>query len=94
MSITFLPLALEMGILAGLAVATAGYIQAYAKVDKDGKREKFSVDKFSTTVLIGAVAGGVMGFFGEFESTFSLFLINAGIVAIVGSLVKAFLHIK
>ncbi|MBT4870227.1 MAG: hypothetical protein HON47_01500 [Candidatus Diapherotrites archaeon] len=92
--ITFLPLELEMGLLAGLAVAIAGYVQAYSKVNTDGTREKFSVDKFVTTVLIGGGAGLVLAFVGNFQGTLSLFLINAGIVAIVGSLIKAFLRIK
>jgi hypothetical protein len=94
MAFTFLPLEIELGLLAGLAVAASGYIQAYSKKDKDGKREKFSVDKFFTTVFIGGLAGLVLSFFGTFESTISIFLVNAGIVAIVGSLVKAFLRIK
>ena len=92
--ITFFPLELEMGLLAGLAVAIAGYIQAYSKIDKTGTREKFSVDKFVTTVLIGGAAGFCLAFIGNFQGTISLFLINAGIVAIVGSLIKAFLRIK
>ena len=92
--ITILPLEIEMGILAGLAVALSGYIQAYSHKDKDGKREKFNVDKFTTTVLIGGVSGACLSYVGTFEGTISLFLINAGIVAIVGSLVKAFLRLK
>ena len=92
--ITFLPLEIEMGILAGLAVASSGYIQAYSNKDKDGKHEKFSIDKFTTTVLIGGGAGLSLAFIGHFQGTVSLFLVNAGIVAIVGSLIKAFLRLK
>jgi len=93
-SFTFLPLEVEMGLLAGLAVAISGYIQAYSKKKKDGAREKFSADKFITTVLIGGVAGATLAFFGTLQGTLELFLVNAGIVAIVGSLIKAFLRIK
>lgn len=92
--ITFLPLELEMGILAGLAVAISGYIQAYSKKTEDGKHEKFSADKFVTTVLIGGAAGLALAFIGQFDGAVTLFLVNAGIVAIVGSLIKAFLRIK
>jgi len=92
--LTLLPLELEMGILAGFAVAISGYIQAYSKPDKDGNREKFSFDKFVTTVLIGGAAGLSLAFIGNFEGTISLFLVNAGIIAIVGSLIKAFLRMK
>ena len=92
--VTFLPLELEMGLLAGFAVAISGYIQAYSKKDKEGNREKFSVDKFVTTVLIGGAAGLCLAFIGQFDGAVSLFLINAGIVAIVGSLIKAFLRMK
>ncbi|MFA5764392.1 MAG: hypothetical protein WC915_06300 [archaeon] len=92
--ITILPLEIEMGILAGLAVATSGYIQAYSYKDKDGKHEKFSIDKFTTTVLIGGLSGAFLSYIGTFEGTLSLFLINAGIVAIIGSLIKAFLRLK
>ena len=92
--ISFLPLELEMGLLAGLAVAFSGYVQAYSKKDKDGNREKFSVDKFVTTTLIGGGAGLCLAFIGNFDGAISLFLVNAGIVAIVGSLIKAFLRIK
>ena len=92
--ITFLPLEIEMGLLAGLAVATSGYIQAYSNKDKNGNHEKFSVDKFTTTVLIGGGTGVILAYIGSFEGTLSLFLINAGIVAIVGSLIKAILRIK
>jgi hypothetical protein len=91
---TILPIELEMGLLAGLAVAISGYIQAYSKKDKDGNREKFSIDKFFTTILIGGAVGIVLAYFGTFQGTLSLFLINAGIVAIVGSLIKAILRIK
>ena len=91
---TTFPLELEMGLLAGLAVAIAGYIQAYSKRDAEGKREKFSIDKFVTTVLIGGAAGLCLAFIGTFEGAISLFLVNAGIVAIVGSLIKAFLRLK
>jgi hypothetical protein len=91
---TFLPVAIEMGILAGFAVAISGYIQAYSTKDKDGNREKFSIDKFTTTVLIGGASGAGLAFIGSFEGTLSLFLINAGIIAIVGSLIKAFLRLK
>jgi hypothetical protein len=90
----FLPLELEMGLLAGFAVAFSGYIQAYSKKDDKGVREKFSVDKFLATVIIGGCAGLFLGFVGTFEGTISIFLVNAGIVAIVGSLIKAFLRIK
>jgi hypothetical protein len=89
----FLPLELEMGLLAGLAVAVSGYIQAYSKKDDKGNREKFNVDKFFTTIIIGGVVGLGLAFVGSFENTMSIFLINAGIVAIVGSLVKAILRI-
>ena len=92
--ISFLPLELEMGLLAGLAVAFSGYVQAYSKKDKDGNREKFSVDKFVTTTLIGGGAGLWLAFIGNFDGAISLFLVNAGIVAIVGSLIKAFLRLK
>jgi hypothetical protein len=92
--ITFFPIELEMGLLAGLAVAISGYVQAYSHIDKDGNREKFSFDKFITTVLIGGGAGICLAFIGQFQGTISLFLINAGIVAIVGSLIKAFLRLK
>jgi len=91
---SLLPLSIELGILAGLAVAIAGYIQAYSKKDEEGKREKFSVDKFTVTVIIGALVGGMMAFVSDIDYAVSIFLINAGIVAIVGSLVKAFLRIK
>jgi len=92
--VTFLPLELEMGILAGLAVAISGYIQAYSKKTTDGSHEKFSADKFVTTVLIGGAAGLCLAFIGQFDGAVTLFLVNAGIVAIVGSLIKAFLRMK
>jgi len=91
---TFLPLEIELGLFAGLAVAMSGYIQAYTKVDEKGNREKFSADKFFSTILIGGVIGAILGYIGSFEGTVSMFLIDAGIVAIVGSLIKAFLRIK
>jgi hypothetical protein len=91
---TFLPLEVELGLLAGLAVAGSGYIQAYSKVDEKGNREKFSLDKFASTVLIGIVIGAVLGYIGTIEGTVSMFLVDAGIVAIVGSLIKAFLRVK
>ena len=55
MAFTLLPLEIELGLLAGLAVAATGYIQAYSKVDKEGNREKFSIDKFFITVFIGGL---------------------------------------
>lgn len=94
MGIIFLPLEIELGILAGLAVAVSGYLQAHSKVDEKGNREKFSVDKFTITVLIGGVVGATLGYIGSFEGALGMLLIDAGIVAIVGSLVKALLNIK
>lgn len=93
-SISFLPLELEMGFLAGLAVAISGYIKAYSKKDDKGTREKFDFEKFLTTIMIGGVAGLFLAFIGSFQSAMSLFLINAGIVAIVGSLIKAMLRFR
>ena len=90
---SLLPLSLELGILAGLAVAISGYIQAYAKVDEKGNREKFSIDKFTYTIIIGAVIGGIMAFASDMDYGITLFLVDAGIVAIVGSLIKAMLHL-
>ncbi len=89
-----LPLELEMGLLAGFAVAVSGYIQAYSKKDDNGNREKFSTDKFCATVIIGGLAGLFLAFIGSFNDTLTIFLVNAGIIAIVGSLIKAFLRIK
>lgn len=88
----FLPLEIELGVLAGLTVAVSGYLQAYAKVDKDGKREKFSIDKFTITVLLGLVAGGLLGSINMVDSGIAIFLASAGIVAIIDSLVKTFLR--
>ncbi len=91
---SILPIELEMGLLAGFAVATTGYIQAYSKKDEKGNREKFSIDKFFMTIIIGGLAGIFLAFIGSFENSMNLFLINAGIVAIVGSLIKAVLRLK
>lgn len=88
----FLPLEIELGVLAGLAVAVSGYLQAYSKVDDKGNREKFSIDKFTTTVLIGVVAGGFLASINLPNSSISIFLASAGIVAIVDSLIKSFLR--
>jgi len=92
--ITLLPIEIELGLMAGLAVAASGYIQAYSKKDEKGVREKFSLDKFVTTIIIGGAVGAVLAFIGSFEGTIAMFLIDAGIVAIVGSLVKAFMRMK
>lgn len=92
MVFNILPVDIELGILAGLAVAISGYLQAYSKKDKDGKREAFSIDKFSTTVLIGAIAGGIMAYLSIFDGALTIFLTSAGIVAIVDSLIKTFLR--
>lgn len=92
--LNILPLELEMGLLAGFAIASSGYIQAYSKKGCDGKREKFDIDKFFTTVLIGGAVGLLLAFVGSFEGAINLFLVNAGIVSIVSSLIKAFLRIK
>ncbi len=86
------PLEVELGILAGLAVAVSGYLQAFSKSDSSGKREKFSIDKFTTTVLIGVLAGGLISFVNLNGSAVTIFLSSAGIVAIVDSLVKVFLR--
>lgn len=88
------PLEIEIGILAGLAVAVAGYLQAYSKMDDKGSRENFSIDKFTTTVLIGVIAGGFLASINLPDSSISIFLASAGIVAIVDSLVKSFLRIN
>ena len=92
MFLDFLPLDIELGILAGLAVAISGYLQAYSKVDKGGKREKFSIDKFTITVLLGVIAGGLLSSINMIDSGVAIFLASAGIVAIVDSLVKTFLR--
>ena len=91
---TILPLDIELGIFAGLAVAMAGYLQAYSKKNDKGEREKFSINKFLTTVFIGAVIGGGMTFLSTVDSAVMTFLSTAGIIVIVESIIKAFLRMK
>jgi hypothetical protein len=89
MVFNILPPDIELGILAGFAVAISGYLQAYSK----DKKEKFSIDKFTTTVVIGAIAGGLMASFTLVNSSIAIFLTSAGIVAIVDSLVKTIIRV-
>jgi len=86
-----LPLSIELGLLAGLAVAASGYFQEYSKGDK---AEKFNVDKFTLTVLMGGGIGAVMAFVSELDYALTLFFVNAGIVAIIGSFIKSILRMK
>jgi len=91
---TLLPIEIELGIFAGLAVAMAGYIKAYSKVDDKGKREKFDLEKFLTTVLIGAIVGGGVSMIGQMDAAANIFLASMGATIIVDDLIKAFLRIK
>jgi prolipoprotein diacylglyceryltransferase len=91
---TILPFDIEMGILAGLAVAIAGYLQAYSKSDEKGIHEKFSLEKFVTTVLLGALLGGAISYVSLMDGAVTVFLATAGSVTIVESLVKAFLRLE
>ena len=61
---SLLPLSIELGLLAGLAVAAAGYFKEYSKGDK---AEKFSVNKFILTVMMGGVIGAAMAFISEID---------------------------
>ena len=88
---SLLPLSIELGILAGLAVAAAGYFQEQSKGDK---AEKFSIDKFTLTVVMGGVIGAIMAFISEIDYAITLFFVNVGIVAIIGSFVRSVLRMK
>jgi hypothetical protein len=94
MAIIFLPIEVELGILGGLSVATAGYFQACTKKSEDGTREKFSIDKFFATVAIGAFAGGALAFTSIGDEIIYTFLASAGIVAIVEALIKSIIRLQ
>ena len=89
---TMLPLDVELGLFAGLAVAFSGYLKVLAIADKDGKREGFDFQRFFTTILIGAVVGGGVSYVQMFDSAVTLFLATAGLTVIIDDLVKAFLR--
>ena len=91
---SLLPVDIEVGILAGLAVALAGYLQAYFKESDPSKREKFNWDKFLATVMIGAIAGGFLSYCSVLDDGVALFLSSAGIVAITESLIKILISLK
>jgi small basic protein len=84
---SILPFDLELGIFAGLAIAVSGYLKAYTK-------EKFNPERFITTVLLGAVVGGVLSFVSTIDGAVMMFLATAGTVTIVDDLVKGFLRIE
>jgi prolipoprotein diacylglyceryltransferase len=86
-----LPLNIQLGLLAGFAVAAAGYFQECSKGEK---AEKFSIDKFTITVIIGGIIGALMTFFSEIDSAITLFLVNIGIITIISSFVKSILRMS
>jgi hypothetical protein len=88
---SLLPLSIELGLLAGIAVAAAGYFQEYSKGEN---AEKFSIDKFTLTVLIGGTIGAGMAFISGMDYAISLFFINIGIVTIIGSFIRSCLRMK
>jgi prolipoprotein diacylglyceryltransferase len=91
---TILPFDLEMGIFAGLAVAMAGYLKAYAKVDEKGNREKFSLDKFVTTICLGAIIGGSLSYLSLQDDAVMMFLSTAGITVILEDIIVALLRLE
>jgi len=91
---TILPFDLEMGIFAGLAVAMAGYLKAYSKVDEKGNRERFSFDKFATTVLLGVLIGGSLSYFSFQDDAVMMFLSTIGITAVVDDIIVAMLRLE
>ncbi len=91
---SILPLDVEVGILAGLAVGLAGYFQAYFKEPNSEKREKFNWDKFLATVFLGAIAGGFLSYSSLLDDGVALFLSSAGIIAITESFIKILMRLK
>jgi hypothetical protein len=91
---TILPLDVELGIFAGLAVAMAGFLKAYSKRNDKGEHEKFSIDKFFMTVVLGAAIGGMMTYLSSLDWAVMIFLSTAGTTVIVESIIKAFLRMK
>ncbi|MFA6065339.1 MAG: hypothetical protein WC746_05845 [archaeon] len=91
---TILPFDLEMGIIAGLAVAVAGYLKAYAKTDEKGNREAFSLDKFATTVILGAFIGGGLSVISLQDDAVMMFLSTAGITVIIEDVIVALLRLE
>ena len=91
---TILPFDLEMGIFAGLAVAVAGYLKAYAKTDEKGNREKFNFEKFLTTVFLGAIIGGTLSYVSLRDDAVMMFLSTAGITVIIEDIIIAILRLE
>jgi hypothetical protein len=93
--VSILPIDIELGIFAGLAVAMAGYLKEYSKVDAKGAHtEKFSIDKFATTVILGAIIGGILSYLSLIDEGVLLFLSTAGTVSIVEDLMKGIMRLK
>ena len=74
--------AVLVGGLSGLFIAGAGYF-------KSNQEEDFEPIKFSTTVVIGGLAGAFVGFTGMTQDATMIFLTSAGITQLVESSIKA-----
>jgi hypothetical protein len=74
--------AVVMGAVSGIIAACLGYA-------KGASLEKIDSLKFLTTVLFGAVIGGLMGYFGWDYNTAYQFFITSGLVYLVENIAKA-----
>jgi len=73
---------LLIGIISGIIIAASGYL-------KSRTVEEFDVEKFTQTVMVGAVIGFIMGALGwEFQKA-EQFALDMGLIQLVENLKKA-----
>jgi hypothetical protein len=76
-----------IGIVAGLGYGITGYFKSIQK-------EKFEPYKFSQSVIVGALAGAFMGYYGWTFEVATQFIANLGLVALIENIKKGILRLK
>lgn len=77
--------AILIGIISGGVVALSGYLKNKPKYDFEG----FDIQKAGKTLIIGAIAGGIVGATGITTDAATLLLTSSGAVIIVENLLKS-----
>ena len=79
-----------LGAVSGLFIAGAGYFKSY----NESGHEPFEGTKFASTVILGAIVGGIASGTGMAPEAIIALPMYAGITAFVENLIKSILRIK
>ena len=78
-----------IGIGSGIAYGITGYLKS---LKKNGEYEEFDAYKFGQSVIVGGVAGALMGYYGWTFEVATQFLVNTGLVTFIEHVKKGIIR--